>query len=90
MTLSSATAGGQSTGGRRGQETTGGASDKYWNFLAVFSFFVHLMTIRDISERGNQDKLVLIVFDMRNVVEADNLENIREKQPVNRSHGSGE
>ena len=48
------------------------------------------MTIRDISERGNQDKLVLIVFDMRNVVEEDNLENIREKQPVNRSHGSGE
>ena len=59
-------------------------------FWQSFSFFVHLMTIRDISERGNQDKLVLIVFDMRNVVEADNLENIREKQPVNRSHGSGE
>lgn len=74
-------------GGRKRQEECLTNIGTFWQ---SFSFFVHLMTIRDISERGNQDKLVLIVFDMRNVVEADNLENIREKQPVNRSHGSGE
>ena len=28
-------------------------------------FFVHRMTIRDISENGNQDKVALIVCDMK-------------------------
>ena len=30
-------------------------------------FFVHRMTIPDISENGNQDKVALIVCDMKNI-----------------------
>ena len=54
-------------------------------------FFVRRMTIRDISENGNQDKVALIVCDMKNFFKRHVGWNIskEEKRPVKCSHGSG-
>ena len=43
--------------------------------MALLFFFVHRMTMRDISENGNQDKVALIVCDMNNFLK-DMLEHI--------------